>query len=671
VELDVAIALLRSARLTGDDALAAELAIGTRIGNYEIIGECLGGGGTGQVYPATHQQNGGAFALKLARPGVPERIFLEERHKARLLNHPNILVAHDGGSHEGRPYLVFRRLESHLTEGLRGKRFSKPPSILTLMQKLTKAVRFAHGRGVLHCDLKPSNVLFDAEHEPHVADFGLARTLEASGSSGDVYGGARGWMSPEQVEGRSIGVESDVFTLGVVLYWLLQGGKLPFGSGNDFEERLRSTEPDAIVAGPRWGSSLSWDLAMICRKALCKSRTARYQTVAALEEDLDRAAEGRVPRAAGSVVRLVGPVRWLRRRPLLALGSLVALCLPGYAFWIQNDALREVRAALRPHSRFTAKAQARAVVSELYSMSLRVRAMAQDPEVAALVTHPGIGHPAIALRPHAVGFDSVNVFAGDGLHTARWPVGPQELATNATYTDHFRCAVRLAERRRNTQAELDSSLSVCVAKAHRSRLDGKVKVGLAAPLLRSGRLIGVVEASTMARDRFGGLQMSCGPGDCFTALLGPRDRDVSGKALPGVLSILAQQDIELGSEVRLPLELSQRICKRLDCEPDPLRPFDPEVAEPFEIDPYQDPVTSKRSLAILAPVGRTGLSVLIATPHSATQAQLAGIAALALRGGWIPVLFGSCLWLLLLVAPNPRWPWRHSEKLTSGKRRIR
>jgi hypothetical protein len=198
---------------------------------------------------------------------------------------------------------------------------------------------------------------------------------------------------------------------------------------------------------------------------------------------------------------------------------------------------------------------------------------------------------------------------------------------------------------------------VCVAKAHRSGLDGKIKLGLSAPLVVDGRLVGVVEASTMARDRFGALQMNCGRGDCFTALLGPRDRDAPGRALPTALSILAQRGVAVGAEKRLPVEISQKICSKVDCEPDRLHPFLPGRAEPFEIDPYVDPVSSARTLAVVAPVGRTGLSVLIATPDSATGAQLHRIAWVALRGLWVPCLIGLFSWVLLLFAPNPRWPW--------------
>ena len=99
MELEAAVALLHCARRPDGDVRSAELQPGTRIGNYEIVGKCLAPGGSGYVYPATELHSGGRFALKLAKPGLPlvRKIFQEERHKARLLNHPHILGAHDGG----------------------------------------------------------------------------------------------------------------------------------------------------------------------------------------------------------------------------------------------------------------------------------------------------------------------------------------------------------------------------------------------------------------------------------------------------------------------------------------------------------------------------------------------------------------------------------------------
>jgi hypothetical protein len=658
VDFAAALEVLRAAGQR-DESATPEPRPGTRIGNYEVVGPPLGRGGSGYVYPACHCESGGHFALKLARRDLQdaERIFREERHKARLLNHRHILAAHDGGTHGGRPFLVFRKLEGHLTDELRRERYAEQHAALELMQKLVGAVVFAHGRGILHCDLKPENILFDGDHAPHIADFGLARTLEASESSGDAWGGTCGWMSPEQVEKATLDVRSDIFSLGVTLYWLLYDGRLPFGRSADFQLRVRVEEPETPPAKSRFASSLGWDLATICQKALRKLPSDRYQTAAELASDLERALDGRLPAGFGS--RLRGSIRWSRRHPWLALAGLTVLGLPPYVFSIQNDALREMRAALRPQLRFSAEAQARAVVSELYGMSLRVDAMAKDPAVLALLEHPGIGQEAPALAAHAAGFDSVNVFTADGVHHARWPAAADAPSTNLQSLDHFRCAERLAqELPGRSRLQTEAALPVCVARAHRSALDGRVKLGLAAPLLVHGRLVGVVEASTMARDRFGALRMNCGAGDCFTALLGPRDRDAPGQPLPVALSILAQRGVPIGSETRLPVELSRDICKKVGCAPDPRHPFQSGEAEPFEIDPYVDPVSSARNLAVVAPVARTGLSVLVATPYSATPAKLAGIARAGLGGAWVPLLLGAGAWLLLFFAPNPRWPWR-------------
>jgi protein kinase-like protein len=665
MQLEAAVALLLGARRPRVEGFGAELAPGTRVGNYQIVGERLAPGGSSDVYPATEIHSGGRFALKLAKPALPQiqTIFQEERHKARLLNHPNILVAHDGGLHEGRPYLVFRRLETHLTDALRSERYGDERAVLGLMRKLVGAVRFAHGRTVLHCDLKPSNILFDSEHEPHVADFGLARTIAASDSSRQASGGTRGWMSPEQVAQGSLGVQSDVHALGVILYWLLTEGRLPYGDDPEFESRQRAQEPKPIPPKGRFTGALSWDLAAICRKALQKSPEERYQSAAELETDLARAAQGKLPLAATSRSSAISLLRWVRRHPLYAVGALSALGLPIYAFSIQNETLRQVRGALRPQSRFSAEAQARAVVSELYAMSLRVHAMARDPEVLRLIAHEGIGREAPALKLHAAGFDSVNVFSADGAHHARWPVAPESAAINVRHADHFACAQRLAqELLARPSRDTGGALPVCVAGAHFSRLDGKVKLGLSAPLMAGGRLLGVVEASTLARDSFGALKMNCGPGDCFTALLGARDRDAPERPAPGVLSILAQRGVPTGREIRLSPELSRVICAKLDCVPDPLRPLAASQSEPFELDPYVDPVSSARTVATVAPVARTGLIVLIATPYSAAHSQLADIAGAALHRVWLPFVVGASLWLLLLFAPNPRWPWPSASR---------
>jgi hypothetical protein len=665
MHLDAAVAILQGAHGKRTELRRQTVEPGSKIGRYRIVGEHLGQGGSGTVYPAEDTERGGAYAIKLAAQSLPhaEEIFAEEQHRGRLLNHPNILVACDGGVHEERPYLVFRRLHGHLTEPLRRKHFANPHAIAVLMQKIAEALHFAHGRGVLHCDLKPSNILFDGI-QPHLADFGLARTLEAFGSRGDAYGGTRGWMSPEQVERtEALGVESDIFSLGVLLFWLLHDEVLPFGNGADFEHRVRNEAPRLDPSKARFRGRLASDLEAICDRALQKHPNARYRSADCLRDDVTRALNGALPRAVTSWRASRKLTRLVRQRPLVSLTGLGLLALSPYAVALQSDALREVRAIQRPQARFGAEAQASAVMTELIGMSQRVHAMANDPAVVALIEHDGIGRQAPALAPHTAGFDSVNVFAADGSHRARFPVGPESEARNVLYADHFSCAERIAlEVLEPSRASTPSMLPVCVARAHRSRLDKKVKLGLAAPLFVAGRFAGVVEASTIARDRFGALRMSCGSGDCFTALLGPRDRDDPQQPIPGVLSVLAQEGVALGSEVRLPLALSQEICSKIGCTPDPLRPFEASVHDPFVLDDYQDPVSRAHSLAVVAPVGHTGLSVLMAMPHSASNAKLTSLLLKALRGVWVPLSMALAFWLLLLFAPNPRSPWLYSSR---------
>jgi eukaryotic-like serine/threonine-protein kinase len=657
VEFDAALAIL-SLAVSPSDQGRSPLAP-RRVGRYELTGPCIGHGGTGEVYPATDPVSGGRLAIKIAWSDLPSvaAILADEWHKA-LLNHEHILVAHDRGVHEGRSYLVFRRLEGHLTDELRRERYSTPDSIVELMLKLVEAVAFAHGRAVLHCDLKPSNILFDEKQRPHVADFGLARTIQASGSSGKAWGGTRGWMSPEQVAQEPLGVESDVFTLGVILYWLLAGGSLPFGRGDDYEQRVLHEAPEPLPAPGRFARTLTCDLAAICRRALQKEPLERYRSAADLWSDLERAKNKRLPVAVDGGFRNGRRVaRWARGH--WAAGPLLlALALLPSAFTVQNDVLREVRSTLRPQNRFSAVAQANAVKSELYGMALRVHAMALDPKILGLLQHGGIHLEAPALEAHAVEFDSVNVFSADGTHHARWPVGPKGEEINVSDKDHFACARKIADALLSRpRSDASATLPVCVARAHRSRLDKRVKLGMAAPVIVSGRLVGVVEGSTMARDRFGAVQMSCGPGDCLTALLGPRDREEPGDPLPAALSILAQHRLGVGKEQGLPVELSDRICARIGCNPDPLRPFEQNRAEPLELEHYRDPVTGGSSVAVVAPVAQTGLSVLIAMPDSATYEKLADIARAALHRWWVPLLVAAVAWLALFSASIPRWPW--------------
>jgi WD40 repeat protein/Tfp pilus assembly protein PilF len=187
-----------------------------------------------------------------------------------------------------------------------------------LLAKVARAVDYAHRRGILHRDLKPGNILLDEDGEPLVSDFGLARRLDETGSlvSGAIEGTAA-YMSPEQARGTrgSLDVTADVYALGAVLYELLTG-QPPFRGMNDVETllqviNLNPTPPRAI------DPSIERDLEVICLKCLEKEPGRRYETAAALAEDLENWLAGRTidARPAGSGERFV---RWCRRNPWIA-----------------------------------------------------------------------------------------------------------------------------------------------------------------------------------------------------------------------------------------------------------------------------------------------------------------------------------------------------------------
>ncbi|HET9954510.1 MAG TPA: serine/threonine-protein kinase, partial [Polyangiaceae bacterium] len=259
------------------------------IGDYERY-ELLGEGAMGAVYLARHIHSDEVVALKLAKAELLQRagggaLFRQQAKLESALKHPNIVTVRAGGNHEGTPYVVMPLMEGGtLAESANAQRFTVPQARLELLLKIARAVQFAHERGVLHCDIKPENILFDAAGEPYVSDFGLARSLDAAPAAVSVEGGTRGWMSPEQARRDSLTTASDVFALGVLLHWLATG-ELPFGRGDDFEQRVQNDPPPRLRP---WSPELAWGLEAIAARALAKAPADRYDSAAALVEDLER-----------------------------------------------------------------------------------------------------------------------------------------------------------------------------------------------------------------------------------------------------------------------------------------------------------------------------------------------------------------------------------------------
>jgi WD40 repeat protein/tRNA A-37 threonylcarbamoyl transferase component Bud32 len=317
------------------DALVGRLGA---FGDYELLEE-VARGGMGIVYKARQISLHRIVALKLIQaarlPGEAEaRRFRTEAESAASLEHPNLVPIYEVGEHEGRHYYAMkfiegRNLADHLTHHAHHGSPLPASEIASLSARIARAVHHAHRHGILHCDLKPSNILLDLEGQPHVSDFGLARRIEGDRRltlTGAVLG-TPNYMAPEQAEGKNkqLSTAADVYGLGAILYQLLTG-QPPFKADTPLATMRKVVERE-----PERPSSISLrvdrDLETICLKCLEKAPQERYGSAEALAEDLERWLRGEPisARCAGVVERAW---RWCRRKPALAALAGVLLVAP-------------------------------------------------------------------------------------------------------------------------------------------------------------------------------------------------------------------------------------------------------------------------------------------------------------------------------------------------------
>jgi serine/threonine-protein kinase len=299
-------------------------AIPRRIGDYEVIDE-IGRGGMGLVLRARQDSLGRTVALKLIRDGWfaserARRRFEVEAEAAASLKHPNIVTIHEAGEAEGLSYFSMELVEGRGLDAVLAEEGTlEPRRAARLMRSVAAAVDHAHRSGILHCDLKPANVLVDRHDQPKVADFGLARRLtRAATESQSGVAGTPCYMAPEQVAGREgeVGPATDVYGLGAMLYELLTG-RPPFQA--DHLGQLMLQVLDGQIAPVRTlVRGVPRDLEAICMRCLETDPRRRYETAAALAQDLRSFLGGR-PVLAGRG-GLASRIRhWLLPRPALSL----------------------------------------------------------------------------------------------------------------------------------------------------------------------------------------------------------------------------------------------------------------------------------------------------------------------------------------------------------------
>ena len=264
-------------------------------GRYRIMRK-LGSGGMADVYLAEDEELGRRVAIKILNDKyAPDDQFVErfrrEAKNAAGLSHPNIVSIYDRGEAEGTYYIAMEYLDGRSLKELVVARGPLPiPDAIAATRQVLAALRFAHRKGVVHRDIKPHNVMADADGRLKVTDFGIARAgVSQMTEAGSIIGTAQ-YLSPEQARGAPVDQRSDLYSIGVVLYEMLTG-QVPFTGETPVEiamKHLSDTPRPPSLLRP----DIPPDLDMVVLRALAKNPEDRFQTAEEMDAELERVASG-------------------------------------------------------------------------------------------------------------------------------------------------------------------------------------------------------------------------------------------------------------------------------------------------------------------------------------------------------------------------------------------
>jgi serine/threonine-protein kinase len=254
------------------------------LGNRYQLQQTLGTGGMARVYLAKDLMLERPVAIKILKqdfstnPTLRNR-FRQEAQAVANLSHPNIVTVHDFGFHKGRLYIVMEHVPGqNLKDMIRQYGIFSVEDAIQLVIQACLGIGYAHRAGLVHCDVKPHNMLITPDQRLKVTDFGIARALSSINPDEqyDVIWGSPQYFSPEQAAGTAPSPSSDVYSLGVILYEMLTG-KLPFDA-DDATELARLHREAKPIPPIQYNPEIPQNLNQIILKVLSKEPTARYRT---------------------------------------------------------------------------------------------------------------------------------------------------------------------------------------------------------------------------------------------------------------------------------------------------------------------------------------------------------------------------------------------------------
>jgi len=277
--------------------LEPETLTGRHVGPY-LAADLLGAGGMAWVVAASKGDGPADVALKVLKPRYARdpqftARFLNEATIAGELRHPNIIRILDAGQDGEVVYFAMPRLATSLDARLEASAALPEAEVVRAARDVARGMAFAHDGGIVHRDIKPQNILFDAEGRAILTDFGIARTIASyvSTTGKQVTIGTPHYISPEQARGLPLDGRTDVYALGVTMYRAATG-ELPFRAGDWYElARLHVEEPPEPLRRRR--PELSRAFEKIVLTCMAKDREERYASAADLAEDLEGLLEGK------------------------------------------------------------------------------------------------------------------------------------------------------------------------------------------------------------------------------------------------------------------------------------------------------------------------------------------------------------------------------------------